>query len=562
MRLFRTLPTIDSCDIDAIADDLAKKPFHESFAPHMHKFMWSPANLDDVLSLIAANKSEHPHLMIVALYFVLSFVVNVREYAELVTRENFEVLMRALRATYRSAFWPSEVFLFHEVVRPFVSSGAFEWDFAAVDVVAKHLLENRELDFTFSLLISDLLAHLATNPSDAARPLLSALCTLIAEKRNCIRPEHFSRLNPSLSEFLKVMDFEAMRVISIMSRESATTDWFVFLGTLVVGCVVRLPIVLVPPVQMAEPIRLPGVAFGEFVSYPDSPSAFDRGFVGTPIAPVVPLAELLAGSALLMFFVGLCDTFENAEPACIDIFITSATHLITRYEEAEHAWDMFCAGMFLLGRFGGQPEICFAFATDVRIFEPSLTIFRGDFPQEINSLRHQAVELLANSMADRVPDFLLKNAEFPLLCAELIERLVGMGKFQIFVRQPALQAVLLVLHGLIQLHYSDAPEDFFAALEMTMVCLFQLLNDTDKRGDDVEFEAARPRFRRARLRQRVEVARLGKDSRHPRQRKASRLVLVSIQLGEVLQGGQGESVRRSGVCALRGFALFVEDDLA
>jgi hypothetical protein len=479
MQLFRILPIIDSGDIDVIADSFTKKPFSENFAPHIHKFQWSPTNLEEVLSVITANKSDHPHLIIVALYFVLAFLINVREYSDLITRENFEILMQAFRATYQSPFLPSEIFLFYEVVRLFVHSDTFEWDFGAVDAVAKHLLENKELDFTFSLLISDFLAHLALNPSEAARPLLSALCTLIAEKRNCIRTEHLPKLSPSLSEFLKVMDFEAMRLISVISTRSTTTDWFVFLGTLIVDYASGLPLVLAPAIALADPVKLPSISLGDFVSYPDSPSTFDRGFVGTPVPPAVPLEELLADSALLVFLVGLCDALKKAAPACIDVFVVSATYLILRYEDAERVWDMFCAGLFLLGRFDGQPEKRFAFVTDVRIFDPSLTIFRADFPREINALRHQALELLANSMADRVPDFLLKSAEFPLLCAELIQRLVTMAKLQIFVQQSALQAVLLVLHGLIKLHYSDASDGVFPALETTTVCLFQLLDDPD-----------------------------------------------------------------------------------
>jgi hypothetical protein len=60
MQFLRILPIIQSSDIDAIADGFAKKPFHENFAPHMHKSQWSPTNLEEVLIIITTNKSNHP----------------------------------------------------------------------------------------------------------------------------------------------------------------------------------------------------------------------------------------------------------------------------------------------------------------------------------------------------------------------------------------------------------------------------------------------------------------------------------------------------------------------
>jgi uncharacterized protein with WD repeat len=60
MQFLRILPIIESRDIDAIADGFAKKPFDENFASHMHKFQWSPTNLEDMLIIITTNKSNHP----------------------------------------------------------------------------------------------------------------------------------------------------------------------------------------------------------------------------------------------------------------------------------------------------------------------------------------------------------------------------------------------------------------------------------------------------------------------------------------------------------------------
>jgi hypothetical protein len=302
MQLFRSLPLFETNEIDAFADDFLKKPLCQIFAPHIHKFQWLPSNMLHVMSFLENEKSEHPHLIIVLFYFVLSFLINCRDCSDLVNSENLVLIMQALRLASQSSLWYVETFLFDEVLRLFVREPSFRWDMDSVAIVSKHLIENKKLDFAFSLTITELLTRLAIKPSEIVQPFLNALYVLIDERRACIRPEHYQKMNPALCEFLKPMNFQAMRILSLIScisAEQSTTDCFVLIGTLVIDYISKLPVLLTPSVPTGKPVVLPTVLLGHYKFYPDSLSAFERGFVGTVIPPALAFDQLLEGSPLL-----------------------------------------------------------------------------------------------------------------------------------------------------------------------------------------------------------------------------------------------------------------------
>jgi hypothetical protein len=102
--------------------------------------------------------------------------------------------------------------LFYEIVHLFVNLDALEWEFAAVNVVARYLFECKALNFTFS---PDPRPRRPSRIESIGFGPSSALCRLIAENRNGVRAEHFSKLSLLLGEFLNPTDFETMPTISV-----------------------------------------------------------------------------------------------------------------------------------------------------------------------------------------------------------------------------------------------------------------------------------------------------------------------------------------------------------